>query len=322
MPLLYGQLVYTSFPEVGYRVLASAQVPTEIQLAFIEQVVYQHWDAYNPPRSGYWAAYLHQVTLKHTLFGWLYNDGPDDLGRSHVAYFVCYYYAELLHAVQLENIFTCLHRGPVALIDRHSLPAALETIVIPDLWSYQPARRGVAIPSGVRDRSHLALKQKKLLDLFIPVDEREIVTQANEQIEKQQETDFSIYTSDLVGSSKRGAAEPVYQDNLLNMPKTASRILEILVLEPRSKKETFLAIQALREGKIVILKLSAIDPKWAQRAADFVTGATYAIDGRTQLVGERTFLFTPRSVKVSTQAQAVIVKSSVFPGALVSGVLL
>ncbi len=49
MPLL-GQLVYTSFPGVGFKALVSAQVPPQIQQAFIEQVVYQYWDSYNPPR--------------------------------------------------------------------------------------------------------------------------------------------------------------------------------------------------------------------------------------------------------------------------------
>lgn len=176
MPLLLGQLVYTSFPRVGFRFIASAQVPTEIQQAFIQQVVHQHWDAYNPPKSGYRAAYLHQLPLEHSLFGWLYSDGMDDMGRCHVPYFVCYYLAEPLHAVQLENIFTCLQRGPVALIDQQNLPDTLETIVIPDLQSYQPVRTGVAIPSGVREQSHIALQQRRLLNLFVPIDEREIVS--------------------------------------------------------------------------------------------------------------------------------------------------
>lgn len=185
MPVLLGQLVYTSFPEIGLKTLASTQVPMEIQLAFIQQVVYKHWNSYNPPKFGYRAAYLHQVTLERTLFGWLYNDEVDDLGRSDVPHFLCYYLAEPLDAVQLENIFICLRKGPVVLIDRQS-PATLETIVAPDLWSYQPARRGVGIPSSVRERSHVALKQRKLLDLFVPVDKRKIVIKVNKQIYKQQ----------------------------------------------------------------------------------------------------------------------------------------
>lgn len=180
------QLVYTSFAEVGFKVFTSTHVTTEIQLAFMQQVVYQHWNSYNPPSSGYQAAYIHQVTPEHSLFGWLYNDGADDLGRSDVPYFLCYSLAEPLDAVQLENIFICLHKGPVALIDRKRPPDALETIVAPDLWSYQPARRGVAIPSSERQRSHVALKQRKLLDLFVPADKRKIVIKIYKQIYKQQ----------------------------------------------------------------------------------------------------------------------------------------
>lgn len=92
------------------------------------------------------------------------------------------------------------------------------------------------------------------------------------------------------------------QNNLLNLPgPAASRVAEIVVLEPRSLSESSQAIQALREWKTVILKLSGLEPKQAQRAADFVTGGTYAVDGHTERLGEQTFLFTPRCVQVSTQ---------------------
>ncbi len=185
MPLLLGQLVYTSFPGVGFKLLASKQVPKEFQQAFMQQVVYQYWDAYNPPRVGYRAAYIHQLTSKHSLFGWLYNDEMDDFGRCHVPYFLCYYLAELLHADQLENIFTCLHRGPVELIEQQNFPGSLEAIVVPDWWSYQPARIGVAIPSNFREQSHIVLQQRRLLDLFITVDEQEIITKLSEQTYQQ-----------------------------------------------------------------------------------------------------------------------------------------
>jgi len=44
MPWL-GQLVYTSFPEVGFKTLASAEIPPQIQQAFVEQVVYVYHQA-------------------------------------------------------------------------------------------------------------------------------------------------------------------------------------------------------------------------------------------------------------------------------------
>jgi uncharacterized caspase-like protein len=206
MSLFFDQLVYTSFPKVGFRVFASAQVPTEIQQAFVQQVVNRHWNAYNPPRSGYRAAYLHQVAPAHNLFGWLYNDGLDDLNRNHVPYFICYYLTEFLDTVQLENILTCLRRGPIELIDRQSLPDILETIVIPDLWSYQPARLGVAIPSGIHERCQIALKQRALLDLFVPLDQERVI-ELNAQRYEQQETDISTSTHDFVEGIQSGTAE-------------------------------------------------------------------------------------------------------------------
>lgn len=228
MPVLLGQLVYTSFPEVGLRAIASPQVPTQIQQAFIQQVVYKYWNSYKPPRSGYRAAYLHQVTPDDTLFGWLYNDEADDLGRSNVPYFVCYYLAELLDAVQLENIFTCLQKGPVALIDRESLPVDLAAVVAPDLWSYQPARIGVAIASGVRERSQVALKQKRLLKLLTPLDEWEILIELSEQIEKQQSAPLqalAISNSGDVAATPEAQAPPSEQDTIPAFPGNLSKPL-------------------------------------------------------------------------------------------------
>ncbi|HEY9598768.1 MAG TPA: roadblock/LC7 domain-containing protein [Cyanophyceae cyanobacterium] len=181
MPLFLGQLIYSSFPRVGFMCLASAEIPTKIRQAFMELVVYQYWDSYNPPKLGYRAVYLHQLTPEETLFGWLYNDGIDEFGRSNIPYFLCYYLEGLLETAQLETIFTCLHKGPLRLIERHAVHAALEKIVLPDLGRYQSARRGVSISSEVREQSYIALKQKKLLGLYVPADEREINTQLKEQ---------------------------------------------------------------------------------------------------------------------------------------------
>ncbi len=216
MPLLLGQLVYSSFPRVGFMCLASAEIPTKIRQAFMEQVVYQYWDSYNPPNAGYRAAYLHQLTPQDSLFGWLYNDEMDDLGRSHVPYFVCHYLEGSLQTVQLENILTCLHTGPVALIDRQTPPTSLETLVIPDLCSYQPARIGVAIPSGVREQSHIALEQRKLLSLYVPADEQDMVTELNEQ------------SNVLTGKTLKGQQPVVELSEVKQQAMTTGKIQEIL----------------------------------------------------------------------------------------------
>lgn len=80
---------------------------------------------------------------------------------------------------------------------------------------------------------------------------------------------------------------------------------EVLVMEPRAFEEMPQVIQALRERKSVVLNLSLMEPAQAQRAVDFVAGATYTIDGHQERVGENIFLFTPSCVQVRTQAGVI-----------------
>ncbi len=96
-------------------------------------------------------------------------------------------------------------------------------------------------------------------------------------------------------------AGKVDQDHSVDLHRAASKISSAVVIELRSFEEAAQAVQALRESKIVILKLTLLEPDQARRAADFVTGGTYAIDGHTQRITEKVFLFTPRGVQVSTQ---------------------
>ncbi|HEY9779619.1 MAG TPA: substrate-binding domain-containing protein [Leptolyngbyaceae cyanobacterium] len=193
-----SQLIYTSFAGRGFSTLASARLPIEIQQTFMQRLVSQYWDSYNPPASGYRAVFLHQISPESTLFGWLYNDGTDDLGRGDVPLFVCYYITEPLFDFQLANIFICLEKGPVAVINRHNPSARLETKVIPDLWSYQPARPGVAITLAVRQRSYFALRQGELLELFVPVNEQEPTIDLSQQTYEQQIATLSIYTRYII----------------------------------------------------------------------------------------------------------------------------
>jgi predicted regulator of Ras-like GTPase activity (Roadblock/LC7/MglB family) len=185
MSLLVGQIVYTSFFKVGFKALFSPRIPSAIQQAFIQQIVYQNWDTYNPPNAGYRAAYLYQFSCDRSLFGWLYNEGTDDLGRSNIPYCIGYYLTGLLSTVQLENILTCLDIGPVAIINRHHPPTDLEDLIIPDFCNYQSARIGVAISSEIRRQTHRELLQKKLLSLFVSLEDTERRASLNPSIDRK-----------------------------------------------------------------------------------------------------------------------------------------
>lgn len=97
-------------------------------------------------------------------------------------------------------------------------------------------------------------------------------------------------------------------NNVVGMPgasKWWGAVAEVVVMEPRAFEEMPQVIQSLRERKSVVLNLTMMDPDQAQRAVDFVAGATYTIDGHQERIGESIFLFTPSCVQVSTQAGVV-----------------
>jgi len=90
------------------------------------------------------------------------------------------------------------------------------------------------------------------------------------------------------------------RNNVIGMPGISSNpAIEVVIIEPHTFGEMPQVIKTLRERKSVILNLNVMDPDEAQRALDFVAGGTYAIEGHQERVGERIFLFTPSSVKVS-----------------------
>ena len=164
MPLLVDQLIYTNLSKTGFQLLTSPKVPIEVQDGFIHQVVYKLWDAYNPPPPDQRKIFLQQITPTQTLFGWLYIDGRDELGRSSIPYFVSYYLAEELQLGQLEEIINYLGKGPIYLIERERLGAtAIDRVILPMSDHYKPARPGVKIADEDIARLAARLTSHKLL---------------------------------------------------------------------------------------------------------------------------------------------------------------
>lgn len=79
---------------------------------------------------------------------------------------------------------------------------------------------------------------------------------------------------------------------------------EVLVIEPRAFEETTEIVEQLRARKSVLLNLHLLDNEQSQRVVDFLSGATYAIDGHQQRIGEGVFLFAPANVLISSESSS------------------
>jgi predicted regulator of Ras-like GTPase activity (Roadblock/LC7/MglB family) len=164
------QLIYSSFYNRGFTLLTSNDIPSTIQESFTQKFVRTSWDPYLPPASDYRAGYLFQLPLETpgTLFGWLYHDGYDEIGRSDIPYFIAYYLSGLLQPNQLSAIFTCLEQGPISWMDRRSElnDLSLETLTIENVRNSQSVRQGVTVPNAIRVQSYEAMQSQVLIDYF------------------------------------------------------------------------------------------------------------------------------------------------------------
>jgi FtsZ-interacting cell division protein YlmF len=72
----------------------------------------------------------------------------------------------------------------------------------------------------------------------------------------------------------------------------------IQLAEPKNFDEMPNTVKTIRDGKAVILNLTMLEPDQAQRAVDWVAGATFYADGHQERVGESIFLFSPATFDI------------------------
>lgn len=105
------------------------------------------------------------------------------------------------------------------------------------------------------------------------------------------------------------ALEPLYgsKENKSSDSKVLShpsfKGYEVIVCEPSSYNQSVNIVKYLKDRKTVILNLHLLDKDQALRIVDFLCGATHALNGNQQKIGETVFIFTPQNVNLSAESQ-------------------
>ncbi len=76
------------------------------------------------------------------------------------------------------------------------------------------------------------------------------------------------------------------------------RPLKMMIVEPDSFDDSQSIADYLRERRPVVINFESTDPDVSKRVVDFISGATYALDGNIQKVGKDIFLCVPSNVTV------------------------
>ena len=81
------------------------------------------------------------------------------------------------------------------------------------------------------------------------------------------------------------------------------RGFEVMVCEPRSYEDSIDLVKHLKDRKTVVLNLHLLDKEQALRIVDFLCGATHALSGNQQKIGDSVFIFTPENIALSAESQ-------------------
>ena len=74
--------------------------------------------------------------------------------------------------------------------------------------------------------------------------------------------------------------------------------LKMMIVEPETFDDSQSIADFLRERKPVVINFESTAPDVSKRVVDFISGATYALDGNIQKVGKDIFLCVPSNVTV------------------------
>lgn len=120
-----------------------------------------------------------------------------------------------------------------------------------------------------------------------------------------------------------GAADQFEEEEVQESPKKRKSglkvvshpkagLYEVVVVEPKTFEESLEVVNSLRERKSIILNLHLLDAEQSQRVVDFISGATHAVDGNQQRIGEGVFIFTPNNVNISAETEKAKVLKEAF----------
>lgn len=80
---------------------------------------------------------------------------------------------------------------------------------------------------------------------------------------------------------------------------TTSGNFKLLLIEPKTFEECPKLVDSLKSRRPVIINLERLETETARKIFDFMSGATYALDGNVQKIANNIFVFAPENVDIA-----------------------
>ena len=143
-------------------------------------------------------------------------------------------------------------------------------------------------------------------DIDDEYEEDEIEEIAEERRTPRRSASYGLGNS-TVSESMRSPSPSSDKENIVSMQKQTLNAItaqfKIVVIEPKGFDECPKLVDNLKSRKPVIINLEKIETDTARKIFDFLSGATYALNGNVQKIANNIFVFLPENVDVSTNTE-------------------
>ncbi len=92
--------------------------------------------------------------------------------------------------------------------------------------------------------------------------------------------------------------QPAPQPNA-DLIRTLTGQQTVIMIEPKSFDECPKLVDSLKGRRAVIINLEKVETETARKVFDFLSGATYALNGTAQKITNNIFIFAPENVNIS-----------------------
>jgi len=140
------------------------------------------------------------------------------------------------------------------------------------------------------------------------------VNKAMDEIHKKQNS-FEIQSSSFKNQSASGntnkdqpsgdtGSKPlVYGQSSKTQGLGTTNPFKLVVIEPKSFDECPRLVDNLKSRKPVIINLEKLESDTARKIFEFLSGATYALNGNVQKIADNIFVFAPENVDIAANIE-------------------
>ncbi len=100
--------------------------------------------------------------------------------------------------------------------------------------------------------------------------------------------------------SSRGGQSVTKPSSAARFSIAGTSALKLVVIEPKGFNECEKLVESLKNRRPIIINLDKLDTETAKKIFDFLSGATFAINGNVQKIANNIFVFAPENIDIDS----------------------